>query len=92
MTKPFREMDSELIQKLLEGQENVITPAVAKEQTFLKSVACPSCGGFETEARVNSKRPFVQGLLLANKNLVCLNCGTEFEPHTRVIHKGPTSL
>ncbi len=92
MAKSFKEMDPELIQKLLEGQDNIIAPAIESERTFLKNVSCPGCGGFETEPRVNSKRPFTQGMILSNKILVCLQCDTEFEPYTRVISKSPKLL
>lgn len=90
MTKAFKEMDPEVVRKLLEGHENVIAPEVAKEQVFFKSVACPSCGDFHTEPRVNPKRPFVSGQILSNKLLCCLSCGAEFDPHTRIISKVPT--
>jgi hypothetical protein len=84
-------MDPELLQKHLEGQENVIAPAVEKEQSFLKAVACPGCSGYSTEARVNAKRPFIPGLVLANKILHCLECGVEFDPHSRIISKTTAS-
>jgi hypothetical protein len=90
MTKAFREMDLEQVQKLLEGHENVIAPAIEKEQTFMKSVPCPSCRAYETEARVNPKRPFTQFSILANKLLVCLACGTEFDPFLGIIYRPPT--
>lgn len=90
MHKAYKEMDPELIRKLLEGQENVIAPAVEKEQAFLQSVPCPSCGKYETQAKMNIKHPFSRGNLLTNKVLECLACKAEFEPHTRVISKAPT--
>lgn len=85
MSKSFKEMDPEHIRELIDGHENVISPAMEREQSFLKSISCPRCGEFETEARINSKRPFSHGMILPNKILVCLRCQTEFEPHTKLI-------
>lgn len=88
MTKPFHEMDPDVIRKLLEGHENVIAPAVEKEQALMSSSPCPVCKGTETEARVNAKRPFIKGKILPNKLLHCLHCGAEFDPGTGLILKG----
>lgn len=85
----FKEMDPDLIRELLKGQENVIAPAVEKEQAFLQNIPCPSCYG-STEAQTNSKRPFVKGKILVNKIMVCLTCKAEFDPGTRVISKAPS--
>lgn len=90
-TKAFKEMDPEVVQKLLEGHENVIEPEISKEKAFLDSVPCPMCHEFHCEPRVNSKRPFVKGQSLSNKLLLCLNCSTEFDPHSRIILKTPTA-
>lgn len=84
MSKPFQEMDPDVIRQLIEGQENVIAPAVAREQGFLQGVACPSCGG-PTDVRLDVKRPFVQGSILPNKILVCSLCGTELDPRSGII-------
>lgn len=89
--KPFKEMDPDVVRKLVEGQENVVKPAVEKEQQFFKTSSCPNCSAYEVESRVNTKRPFIQGSILANKILVCLCCGTEFEPYTKVISRPPTA-
>ncbi len=91
-TKAFREMDPDIVHKLLEGQENVIAPEIEKEKAFLNSVPCPMCHQFRCEPRVNAKTPFVRGQLLSNKLLECLSCGTEFEPHSRIILKAPNAL
>lgn len=84
-SKAFKEMDPEVIQKLLEGHENVIAPEIFKEQNFLNSRPCPVCHQFNADARVNPKNPFVRGQILSNKILHCANCQTEFDPHTGII-------
>lgn len=85
----FKEMDPDLIRELLKGHENVIAPAVEKEQALLRNLSCPNCDG-NTEAQTNPKRPFVKGKILVNKIMVCLMCKAEFDPETRVISKTPS--
>lgn len=85
MSKPFHEMDPDTVRKLLEGHENVIDLEAKREQGFLQTVACPKCGKYGSEARVNPRQPFIRGVVLPNKFLVCLNCETEFDPHTGII-------
>lgn len=83
----FKEMDPDLIRELIKGHENVIAPAVEKEQAFLKTLSCPSCGGTSTEAQMNPKHPFVKGSILVNKVMICLHCDAEFDPNTKVVTK-----
>lgn len=89
MPSSFKEMDQELVRKLLEGQENVISPAVLKEQTMLSGAVCPACSGDSTQAMVNAKRPFTKGKVLSNKILKCLTCQSEFDPQTGIISFTP---
>ncbi len=76
------------IRKLLEGHEDVLTGLVKTEETFLRHVACPKCGGFAHSAKVNPDNPFTPGEALPNKVLTCA-CGTEFDPYTRFIRRVP---
>lgn len=78
MSKPFQEMDPDATRKLLEGHEDVITPAVKKEQEQLAGTSCPKCFSGGVQARVDAKRPFRHGSVLPNKLMHCLACGTEF--------------
>lgn len=89
MLKPLHEMDPELVRKLLEGHADVISPAVAQEQADLVGFDCPFCHS-PTTARVNPKRPFSNGKILPNKVLICLKCGAEIDPNSRLIMKMPT--
>ena len=90
MTKSFNELDPEVVRKLLEGHENVIAPAVAKEQELLSSSTCPACNSGSVRTGINPKLPFVKGQILPNKLGTCLECGAEFDPRSRVILKRPT--
>lgn len=73
------------IWKLLEGQEDVLTPLAKKEQIFFRNSACPTCGAVSHSQTVNAKRPFSQGSPLPNILLRCLQCHTEFDPNTGLI-------
>ena len=77
------------IWKLLEGQEDVLTPLVKKEQAFFRNSTCPSCGGSSHLPFVNPRRPFSQGSPLPNKILKCLQCETEFDPNSNLITSVP---
>jgi hypothetical protein len=73
------------IWKLLEGQEDILTPLVKKEQAFFRNCPCPSCGEYSHSQLVNARRPFSEGSPLPNIVLKCLHCRTEFDPNTRLV-------
>lgn len=85
----FKEMDPDLIRELIQGHENVIAPAVEKEQAFLQTISCIVCGS-SADAQMNAKRPFVKGSILVKKTMVCVTCKAEFDPETGVISKPPS--
>lgn len=80
----FKELDPDVVLKLLEGQQDLLTPELKKEEAFFRNTSCPTCGERGLEAVLNEKRPFSPGVPLPNKFLRC-RCGTEFEPYTRLI-------
>ena len=86
----IKEMDPELVWKLLEGHENLLMPEVEKEQAFFRHVTCPNCNSVQHEVLLDSKNPFTVGSPLPNKILKCLTCNTEFEPYTRFIRSVAT--
>ena len=73
------------IWKLLEGQEDVLTPLVKKEQAFFRNSACPLCGAYSHCQTVNAHRPFTPGSPLPNIILRCLQCQTEFDPNSNLV-------
>lgn len=79
----FKPMKPEDVRKALEGQENILDPAVKENEAFFKRLACPSCGG-EVMPIVNAKTPFKKGSILPNYIAKCKTCGVEFEPHTGI--------
>lgn len=75
--------------KALEGQENVIAPAVEANERFFKRVSCPGCGS-EVIPIVNEKQLFREGSILPNFLARCRTCQLEFEPYTGIIVKRAT--
>lgn len=90
----FEPLHPDVIRKLLEGQEDVLSPLAEKENVLFKNSRCPGCGAYEHERSVDARRPFTPGSPLANKILRCLSCRAEFDPTTgQVLRAGePDSL
>jgi hypothetical protein len=83
----LREMDPELVWKLLEGHQDAIKPEVEKEQAFFRHVMCPQCRSYNHEQFINPRSPFLPGAVLTNKLLRCQECKTEFDPYTGLVLK-----
>ncbi len=79
----FKTMKPEDVRKALEGQTNIIEPAVEANKRYFKSLSCPSCGG-PVGPIVNARKPFKQGEILPNFLGKCETCGVEFDPATGI--------
>jgi DNA-directed RNA polymerase subunit RPC12/RpoP len=80
----FKPMKREEVLKLLEGQEDVLTPAIRAHEEYFKKLLCPYCSGDRCMPFVDPRRPFREGDLLPNYLARCTTCGTEFEPYTKL--------
>lgn len=87
----YKELDPDVVRKALEGQQDLLTPEVRKEEAFLRHCTCPNCNTSSFETMVNVRKPFSPGVALPNKILRCMGCRAEFDPYTRFIFKGPTA-
>lgn len=83
----FKALPPELIHQLLQGHQDVLTPAQNKEEAFHRHSPCPRCQKYGNESYVNPRQPFLQGSLLPNMVLRCLSCQTEWDPHSRFVFK-----
>jgi len=83
----FQGLDPETIRKLLEGQEDVLTPQIRKEQAYFRALPCPVCRNQATTSLIDGARPFSPGAILPNRVLVCTRCETEFDPYTGLVRK-----
>lgn len=86
---PFVEMDPELVFALIEGYEDVLTPAVNKLDAFYRQFVCPTCGGScrkELQVNANGGHAFSDpDTPVARCVLRCQVCSTLFDPHTGIL-------
>ena len=80
----FKPLSEKRIRELLEGQEDLLTPLVKKEEAFFRSRSCPLCHGAAVPF-VDEKRPFVPNNPLPNRRLRCSSCGAEFDPYSGLV-------
>jgi hypothetical protein len=79
-------LDPEIARKLMEGHEDVVTPAAKASERFYAAQSCIRCGG--SCRKVGDVRTmFQQGEIMPQYRLECLACGCEFNPHSGMIVK-----
>jgi hypothetical protein len=79
-------LDQEIVQKLLEGHQDVITPLSEEKEKFYAAQSCPRCGG--SCRKLGDYRSMYTGEdALPKFYLQCLACGEEFDPHSGIILK-----
>jgi hypothetical protein len=95
----LKTLDADLVRKLLEGVEDVITPAVEVETKLYREARCPRCfqSGYCVKKTAAPKivatphgpevitSPFAPNRLLADGFAHCTNCDTEFCPRSGII-------
>lgn len=89
---PLKELSTETIRALLEGQEDLLSGEVRKEEAVFRNTPCPECRGFQHSPFILSTRPFSPMSPLPKKHLRCLGCGCEFDPETRLVTKASVPL
>lgn len=86
---------------LLEGQEDILTPAARQRKEWLDLQRCPVCNGrcigvphpappkksveVSPGVAATAPSPFVEGQLFPLAASKCTQCSAIFDPHTRVI-------
>jgi len=76
-------LDEDETKKLLEGAEDVITPAAEADSKFYASQNCPRCGG--TCKKIGDfHRMFQQDGILPKFDMECIACGEQFDPRTGI--------
>lgn len=79
----FKTLPQDVVRKALEGQQNILAPAVEENARYFKRLSCPSCGG-EVMPVVNPLQPFKADSVLPNYLAKCKTCEVEFEPYTGI--------
>lgn len=101
----LKPMDPKLIRKLLENQRDILTTEVKAEEALYRHTQCPICGSTGCEKRIQPPKivlnsdgtpmvlrsPFGSGPL-PEGHAHCLNCGTNFNPHTGMIFQTEASM
>jgi Zn ribbon nucleic-acid-binding protein len=79
-------LSPEITAKLLEGHEDILTPAASERERFYAVQTCPRCGG--SCRKIGDFRTMWQkGEILPKFYLECLACGCQFNPHNGMIVK-----
>jgi Zn ribbon nucleic-acid-binding protein len=76
----------EITMKLLEGHEDILTPAAVERERFYTTQSCPRCGG-RCRKIGDFRTMWHRGEILPRFYLECLACGCEFNPHNGMIVK-----
>jgi hypothetical protein len=96
-------MNPELVQQLLEGQEDILTPAIKAEEQLYKNTRCPVCGQDGCQKRIQAPKILItkEGPSVVKSSFgsgplplgyaYCIHCDTEFDPLTRVIYRTKAS-
>lgn len=79
----FKPMPQEAVLKALEGQEDVLTPAVEQHQKYFRDLACPNCQGSVIPI-LDPRHLYRENALLPNYLAECSSCRCQFEPYTKI--------
>jgi hypothetical protein len=85
----FKPMKTEDVLKALEGQENVLKPAVEAHERYFAKLRCHRCGS-AVHPILNPKQLFREGSILPNYLAECSSCKCQFEPYTLIEVKLPS--
>jgi len=82
----FKEMDPELVTKLLEGYENELGPATTKLEAFYRQFKCPKCSGHMNKHFISVQHAFGdEELPIPRSGLKCLTCDLIVDPHSGIL-------
>ncbi len=84
----FKEMNPKEVLQLLEGQTNVLAPEVEKHEAYFQKLQCVYCGG-SCHPFVSPEKLFENGSILPKYLAECSDCGSQFEPYTKIELRGP---
>jgi rubredoxin len=80
----FKCLDPEITKKLIEGQEDILGPAVKSREELYRNAICPSCG--ESNFKMLPKKLNAEELVPYHY-MECRICGCVFDPKTGIILK-----
>lgn len=80
----FKALDQDVTRKLLDGQVDILAPAVEERDDVYRSASCPSCGSKSLSIR---QKKLNSAELVPYHHLVCSVCGCVFDPKSNLILK-----
>lgn len=96
----FKPMDPDEIRKMIEGVEDVITPAVKAEAEMFELIRCPTCGhtgadpiqmppkvALTPDGPEIVQSPFSSKSPIARSYAKCQGCEVVYDPHSGLIVK-----
>lgn len=95
----FKELPADLLLKAIEGYSDEIAPAARVQDSFLRHVRCPNCGGESFTRHFISMHgggknvTWVEDENVARPMLVCNDCEVMFNPYSgMIIEQPPTRI
>jgi len=96
----LKTMDPAVIRSIIEGVEDVITPAIKAENDLFELIRCPTCGHTGADRVLMSPKivmsekgpeivssPFSDASPIARAYAKCQGCGITYDPHSGLIVK-----
>jgi hypothetical protein len=80
----FKEMSRDLLSKIIEGEEDILSALVARDREIYDSASCPRCGG-RCATEVDAQRALKSSRPIPRHNCRCLECKCLFEPFTGIL-------
>lgn len=81
----FKEMDPEVVLKLLEGHENELEGEQKGLDAFYRQFRCPRCKGPCEKHFLGAEHAFGGDTAVPRSGLKCQLCDCVFDPHTGLI-------
>jgi hypothetical protein len=101
----LRSMDPNTIRELLASHTDTLTPEIKAEEAFYRNTQCPMCGSGGCKKLIRAPKVLIgedggQEIVqspfgmssLPEGYAHCLNCGTDFNPHTGMVYGTDASI
>lgn len=85
----LRTLDPDVARRLIEGEQDILTPAARRRWDLFERLRCPACGGGvgeERQARDMERSPVVDGVT-PHGRARCVACRCLFDPFTKLIYE-----
>jgi len=80
----FKEMDEDIVLRLIQGYEDELTPETIKQDAFYRQFSCPRCS-VPLQKEHDPRTAFDSESIVPKALLRCPECRYLLEPHSGVI-------